>query len=157
MIVCVGEGAGVGITGLGVYVPDRVLTNDDIAQMVDTSDEWIVTRTGIRERRIADPQEATSDLAIPAARQALEHAAVEPDSIDLVVVATASPDMFFPATASLVATAIGATRAGAFDLSAGCSGFVYGLAAGYSAVAGGLATRTLVVGADTLSRFLNWN
>jgi 3-oxoacyl-[acyl-carrier-protein] synthase-3 len=124
---------------------------------VDTSDEWIVSRTGIRERRIADEGLATSDLAVPAALAALEAAGVEAGSIDLVVVATASPDMFFPATASLVATAIGADSAAAFDLSAGCSGFVYGLASAYGAIAGGLASRVLVVGADTLSRFTNWD
>jgi 3-oxoacyl-[acyl-carrier-protein] synthase III len=156
VIVRVTKDAGVGITGLGTHVPDRVLTNEEISQMVETSDEWIVARTGIHERRIADPEQATSDLAIPAAAQALAHAGVEADSVDLVLVATASPDMFFPATASLVATGLGATRAAAFDLSAGCSGFVYGLGAGYSAVASGLATRVLVVGADTLSRFVNW-
>jgi 3-oxoacyl-[acyl-carrier-protein] synthase-3 len=156
VIARAGRDAHVGITGLGTHVPARVLTNEEIARMVETSDEWIVARTGIRERRIAEPGQATSDLAIPAARLALEQAAVEAAALDLVLVATASPDMFFPATASLVATAIGATGAAAYDLSAGCSGFVYGLASGYSAIAGGIAKRVLVVGADTLSRFTNW-
>ena len=156
MIARVPKDVHVGITGLGAHVPERILTNQELARMVETSDEWIVARTGIRERRIAEPDIATSDLAVLAARAALDDAAVEPETLDLVLVATASPDMFFPATACIVAAAIGARTAAAFDLSAGCSGFVYGLAEAYSAVAGGLAQRVLLVGADVLSRFTNW-
>ena len=136
----------VGITGVGAYVPERVLTNADLAQMVETSDEWIVERTGIRERHVAEQDEATSDVAVPAAREALERAEVAAEDVDLVIVATASPDMLFPASAAFVAEAIGARNAAAYDLLAGCTGFLYALSQGYGAVAGGLAKRALVVG-----------
>jgi 3-oxoacyl-[acyl-carrier-protein] synthase-3 len=151
-----GNGA-IGITGVGAYVPDRVLTNDDLSKLVDTSDEWITERTGIKERRVAKPDQAASDLALPAARQALAAAGLEGGDIDLVVVATVTPDMFFPSTGSLLASALGADEAGAYDLSAGCTGFMYALAQAYGALAGGLAENALVVGAETLSKITNWH
>ncbi len=150
-------GRPVSITGLGCYAPERVLSNDDLARMVDTSDEWIQTRTGIRERRIAAPEQATSDLCLPAAEAALRDAGVQAIDLDLVIVATITPDMLFPSTAALVADRLGARRAAAYDLSAGCTGFVYGLAQGYAAIAAGLAARVLVIGADTLSRIVDWS
>jgi 3-oxoacyl-[acyl-carrier-protein] synthase-3 len=149
-------GKPVSITGLGCYVPERVLTNDEIAESLDTSDEWIRTRTGIRERRIAADNELASDLALPAARAALAEAGVEPGDIDLVILATISPDMGFPATAALVADVLGCTDAAAYDLSAGCTGFMYALAQGHATVAAGLARRALVIGADAMSKILDW-
>jgi 3-oxoacyl-[acyl-carrier-protein] synthase III len=145
------------ITGLGAHVPERVLTNDELAELVDTSDEWIVTRTGIRERRIAAETEALSDLALPAVRQALAQAGVAGKDIDLLIVATVTPDMMFPSTAALLADRIGAADAAAYDLSAGCTGFMYALAQAYGMLAGGLARRALVVGGDVLSRILDWS
>jgi 3-oxoacyl-[acyl-carrier-protein] synthase-3 len=124
--------------------------------MVDTSDEWIVTRTGISERHIAAPEQAASDLALPAAREALEQAGVEPEELDLVIVATATPDMLFPATAAIVADTLGAKTAAAYDLLAGCTGFVYALSQAYGQVATGLSKRALVVGTEVLSRITNW-
>jgi 3-oxoacyl-[acyl-carrier-protein] synthase-3 len=150
------SGRPVSITGLGCYVPERVLTNDELSALVDTSDEWIQTRTGIRERRIAAPDEATSDLGLPAAEAALADAGVAGSEIDLVIVATITPDMLFPSTAAILANQIGAENAAAYDLSAGCTGFVYALTQGYGAIAAGLARRVLVVGADTLSRVVDW-
>jgi 3-oxoacyl-[acyl-carrier-protein] synthase III len=152
-----GNGITVGLTGLGSYTPERVLTNADLEAMVDTNDEWIVTRTGIRERRIAAPEQAASDLALPAARKALEQAGVAPEELDLVVVATATPDMLFPATAAIVADTLGAKNAAAYDLLAGCTGFVYALSQAYGAVATGLSKRALVIGAEVLSKITNWN
>lgn len=146
----------VGIVSLGAAVPERVLTNHDLERMVDTSDEWIVTRTGIRERRIAADGQATSDLALAAAREALARAAVSPAEVDLVILATCTPDMPLPATACLVQAALGARQAAAFDLDAACSGFVYALAAGAQFVAAGACGTVLVVGAETLSRIVNW-
>ncbi|MEW5761785.1 MAG: beta-ketoacyl-ACP synthase III [Bacillota bacterium] len=147
---------GVGISGVGIRVPERVLTNFDLEQMVATSDAWIRERTGIRERRVAAPQEATSDLAAAAAQEALAAAGVTPEQVDLIIVATATPDMLFPATACLVQEKLGAARAGAFDLQAGCSGFIYAMACGAQFVAAGSAETVLIVGAETLSRVLNW-
>jgi 3-oxoacyl-[acyl-carrier-protein] synthase-3 len=147
---------GAGIAGVGAYVPERVLTNFDLEKIVETSDEWIVTRTGISERRIVAEDEATSDLAIAAARAALAQAGVEARDVDLVIVGTITPDMPFPAVASVVQDRIGATHAGAFDLSAGCSGFVYGLATGAQFIQGGVYDNVLVIGADVVSRMLNW-
>ena len=147
----------VGITGLGISVPERVLTNQDLEKMVETSDEWIFERTGIRQRHIAEPGQATSDVAVPAAREALERAGVSPGEVDLLVVATASPDMLFPASAALVADQIGAVNAAAYDLLAGCTGFVYALAQAYGVVSSGLALRALVVGSEALSKLTNWN
>jgi 3-oxoacyl-[acyl-carrier-protein] synthase-3 len=149
--------AHVTITGLGAYVPERVLTNEELAQLVDTSDEWIVTRTGIRERRIAADTEALSDLALPAARQALDQAGSDGTDIDLLIVATVTPDMMFPSTAAILADRLGAVDAAAYDLSAGCTGFMYALAQAYGMLAGGLARRALVVGGDVLSRILDWS
>ena len=150
-------GVAISITGLGCKVPDRVVTNDELSQHVDTSDEWIIERTGIRERRIAAPEEALSDLALPAARAALEQAGLEGKDIDLIIVATVTPDMAFPSTAALVADQLGATDAAAYDLSAGCTGFMYALAQGYGMLAGGLAKRALVIGGDVLSKILDWS
>ncbi|MDE3191450.1 MAG: ketoacyl-ACP synthase III [Acidobacteriota bacterium] len=149
-------GLEVSITGLGCKVPERVMTNDELSQFVDTSDEWIRERTGIRERRIASQEEALSDLALPAARAALAQAGVEGAEIDLIIVATVTPDMAFPSTAAIVADALGATDAAAYDLSAGCTGFMYALAQGYGMLAGGLARRALVIGGDVLSRLFDW-
>ena len=150
-------GFDVSITGLGCKVPDRVVTNDELSQHVDTSDEWIIERTGIRERRIAAPEEALSDLALPAARAALEQAGLEGKDVDLIIVATVTPDMAFPSTAALVADQLGATDAAAYDLSAGCTGFMYAHTQGYAMLAGGLAKRALVIGGDVLSKILDWS
>ena len=144
------------ISGWGKYLPARIMPNAELARMVDTSDEWIRARTGIRERRIADDSEAMSDLALPAARSALAHAGLVPEELDLIIVATITPDMVFPATAALVADQLGSPAA-AYDLSAGCTGFMYALAQAYATLAGGLARKALVVGGDVLSRILDWS
>ncbi|NLY55169.1 MAG: ketoacyl-ACP synthase III [Firmicutes bacterium] len=145
-----------GIIGLGKYLPERIVTNRELEELVDTSDEWITTRTGISERRIAAAEQATSDLAIAAAQEALLDARLGADELDLIIVATISPDMIFPATACLVQAALGATKAAAFDLSAGCSGYVYALITAAQFIAAGLYQNVLVVGADTLSRLTDW-
>jgi 3-oxoacyl-[acyl-carrier-protein] synthase III len=150
------NGAPVSITGLGTYAPERVLTNAELAELVDTSDEWIIERTGIRERRIAAPEQAMTDLALPAARTALERAGVEPEEIDLIIVATVTPDMMFPTTGSLLADLLPAPNAAAYDLLAGCTGFVYALAQGHAMVSAGLSKKALVVGGDVLSKILDW-
>jgi 3-oxoacyl-[acyl-carrier-protein] synthase-3 len=155
-VIARATGRPVSITGLGCYVPDRVVTNDELAEYVDTSDEWIRARTGIRERHIAAESQAMSDLSVPAARAALEQAAVDPADVDLVVVATITPDMAFPATATLVAAELGCHDAAAYDLSAGCTGFMYAIAQAHASVAAGLAHRALVIGGDVLSRVLDW-
>ena len=147
----------VSVTGLGAYAPERVVTNDELAGMVDTSDEWIVERTGIRERRIAAETQALSDLALPAAEQALAQAGLEGRDIDLLIVATVTPDMLFPSTSALLADRLGAVDAAAYDLSAGCTGFMYAVAQAYGMLAAGLAKRALVVGGDVLSRILDWS
>jgi 3-oxoacyl-[acyl-carrier-protein] synthase-3 len=139
-----------------VHVPERVVTNDDLAQLVDTSDEWIVTRTGIRERRFAADDEALTDIALPAARAALDEAGVAAADIDLLLCATVTPDMMFPTTSALLADALGAPDAAAYDLLAGCTGFVYAIAQAYAMLAAGLAERALVVGGDVLSRILDF-
>ena len=149
------NGTPVSITGLGCHVPERVVTNDDLAKLVDTSDEWIVTRTGIRERRFAAPEEALSDIALPAARVALEKAGVTGRDIDLLIVATVTPDMMFPSTAAIVADQLGASEAGAYDLAAGCTGFMYAIVQAAGMLGAGLSTRALVVGADVLSKIMN--
>jgi len=125
--------------------------------MVDTSDEWIVVRTGIRERRVAREDEALSDMALPAARTALARANVDPADLDLVIVATVTPDMAFPATAAIIADELGATEAAAYDLSAGCTGFMYAVAQAYGMLAGGICRRALVVGGDVLSKIVDWS
>ncbi|BAF59926.1 3-oxoacyl-(acyl-carrier-protein) synthase III [Pelotomaculum thermopropionicum SI] len=145
-----------GIAGVGCYLPDRVLTNAHLEEMVETSDEWIITRSGIRERRIASPDQATSDLAVIAAGRALAAAGIGPEEVDMVIVATNTPDMFFPATACLVQDRIGAKRAGAFDLAAGCTGFIYAMAVGSQFISTGASRTVLVIGAETLSRVTNW-
>lgn len=146
----------VGIIGTGKYVPERILSNHDLEQMVETNDEWIVTRTGIRERRIAAPEQATSDLAYEASVRALAAAGLTAEDIDLIIVATITPDMLFPSTACLLQEKLGAKRAAAFDLSAACSGFIYSLATASSMIRSGLYKHVLVVGADTLSRITDY-
>jgi 3-oxoacyl-[acyl-carrier-protein] synthase III len=141
------------VAGLGVYAPPRVVTNDDLAKDLDTSDEWIRTRTGIRERHIADPGEVTSDLAVEAAGRALKSSGVE--TVDAVVLGTTTPDRICPATAPEVATRLGLGGAAAYDVSAACSSFLYGLASGAGLVAAGIATRVLVIGAETIHRFMD--
>jgi 3-oxoacyl-[acyl-carrier-protein] synthase III len=150
------NGRRVGITGIGAYVPEKILTNDELARMVDTSDEWITGRTGIKQRHIAAPDQAASDLALPACEQALAGAGVRAEEIDYVVVGTCTPDMMFPTTATLLADKLGATNAAAYDILAGCTGFLYALAQAYGAVASGLASRALVVGSEALSKITNW-
>src|SRR5882757_1595123 len=156
MIGATKDGVALSITGLGVKVPDRVITNDDLKQFVDTSDEWIRERTGIRERRMASHEEALSDVALPACHDALRQAGVEGKDVDLLIVATVTPDMAFPSTGAILADRLGAVDAAAYDLSAGCTGFMYALAQAYGMLAGGLAKRALVVGGDLLSRILDW-
>src|SRR5687767_4082888 len=145
------------IKGVGSYLPAKVLTNDELSRMVDTSDEWIVERTGIRERRIAAEGELTSDLATAAARAALEHAGIAADTLDLIVLATATPDQTFPATAATVQANLGMKRGAAFDLQAVCSGFLYALTAADSLIKTGQASRALVIGAEVFSRILDWS
>ncbi len=147
----------VGIVGTGSYVPEKVVTNKDLEKVMDTSDEWITTRTGIKERRIVKENEITSDMSYKAALRALEDAHVEPEDLDLIIVASVTPDMAFPATACIVQHRLGAKKAGAFDLEAGCSGFVYALSVGWQFVATGLYDKVLVIGAETLSKIVNWD
>jgi 3-oxoacyl-[acyl-carrier-protein] synthase III len=156
MIGAAQAGLQVSITGLGCNTPKRVVTNDELAQYVETSDEWIRERTGIRERRMAAKEEALSDVALPACLTALEQAGVDGKDIDLLIVATVTPDMAFPSTGAILADRLGAADAAAYDLSAGCTGFPYALAQAYGMLAGGLAKRALVVGGDLLSRILDW-
>jgi 3-oxoacyl-[acyl-carrier-protein] synthase-3 len=156
MIGATKGGLPVSITGLGAKVPDRIVTNDELAQYVDTTNEWIIERTGIRERRMASKEEALSDVALPACRDALAQAGIEGKDVDLLIVATVTPDMMFPSTGAILADRLGAVAAAAYDLSAGCTGFMYALAQAYGMIAGGLAKRALVVGGDLLSRILDW-
>jgi 3-oxoacyl-[acyl-carrier-protein] synthase-3 len=151
------NGMRIGITGLGAHVPERVLTNDELAQLVDTTDEWIVERTGIRERRIAAEDEALTDIALPAAQEALREAGLTGRDLDLIICATVTPDMMFPTSSALLAETLGASEAGAYDLLAGCTGFVYAIAQAYGMLASGLSRRVLVVGADVLSKILDWS
>ncbi|HLT58775.1 MAG: ketoacyl-ACP synthase III [Limnochordales bacterium] len=145
-----------GILGVGFAVPERRLTNADLEKMVDTSDEWITTRTGIKERRIADDDTAASDLAVAAAQRALQQAQVDPADIDLVIVATVTGDYVFPSTACLVQDRLGIPRAAAYDLAAGCSGFVYGLDQAWHGVRTGAYRHALVIGSEILSRVTDW-
>ncbi len=146
----------VSITGIGSNAPQRVMKNDELAQIVDTSDEWIVERTGIRERRVAAPEEALSDIARPAAEAALDQAGLQPSAVDLIIVATVTPDMLFPSTGAILADQLGAKDAAAYDLSAGCTGFVYALVQAHGMVASGLVEHALVVGGDVLSKIVDW-
>lgn len=146
----------VGILGAGFYAPEKVLTNQQLEQMVETNDEWIVTRTGIKERRIASADEATSDLAYEAAVRAIEQAGITAEEIDLIVVATITPDMTFPATACLVQEKLGASQAAAYDLSAACSGFIYALANAQNFIATGIYKYALVIGAECLSKITDY-
>ncbi len=145
------------VLGCGAYLPSRILTNDELARAVDTTDEWIVQRTGIRERHIAAPGEMTSDLALHAARAALANAHVEASAIDLIVLATSTPDQTFPATAVSVQAGLGITQGAAFDLQAVCSGFVFALSVADGLLKTGAHKRALVIGAETFSRILDWS
>jgi 3-oxoacyl-[acyl-carrier-protein] synthase-3 len=144
------------IISVGSYVPKKILTNADLEKMVDTTDEWIVTRTGIKERHIAEKDECTSDLAAKAAKVALDRANISPQDIDLIIVATITPDMPFPATACLVQDKLGAKRAAAFDLEAACSGFIYGLEVGQQFIMSRTYNTVLVIGAEKLSSIVDW-
>jgi 3-oxoacyl-[acyl-carrier-protein] synthase-3 len=144
------------ITALGCYTPPGVLTNQDLEKLVETNDQWIMERVGIRERHIADAGMATSDMAIAAARCALMQRGVDPAEVSTIIICTVTPDMFFPSTACLVQNALGARGAWGFDLSAACSGFVYGLTTGAHLVAGGVMRKVLVIGADTMSRIIDY-
>jgi 3-oxoacyl-[acyl-carrier-protein] synthase-3 len=146
----------VGVLGAGKYVPDRILTNKELETMVDTNDEWIVSRTGIKERRIAADHQATSDLCLEAAQIALKRAGITADQLDLIIVATVTPDMAFPSTACILQEKMGAKKAAAFDLSAACSGFIYGLANASNFIATGTYQYALVIGADCLSRITDY-
>lgn len=146
----------VGIIGIGSYVPETILTNEKLETMVDTTDEWIVSRTGIKERRLAKEDEACSDLAVRAALKALEDANTKPEEIDLIIVSTITPDFAFPSTAALVQDRIGAINAAAFDLEAACTGFVYGLVTGGNFIATGMYKKVLVIGSEALSKIIDW-
>ncbi len=146
----------VGIIGTGAYVPERVLTNADLEKKVDTSDEWIVSRTGIRERRISETDVPVSELCILAGEKALAQVGMDPQELDLVIVTTITPDYLFPATACLVAERLGAKKAAAFDLEAGCTGFVYGMVTAAQFIASGMYRTVLVIGGDALSKVLDW-
>ncbi len=144
------------IVGWGKYTPPNILTNEDLAKTVDTTDKWIREMTGIQQRHIVSSKETTAMMALHAAREAIEVGDVNPNDIDLVIVATATPEYVFPATACLIQDALGASRAGAYDLEAGCSGFVYALATAAGMIRGGMYNTILVVGAETLSRVVDW-
>ena len=146
----------IGISAIGCHVPERVVTNDELSKLVDTSDEWIVSHTGISERRIVAEGEAASDLGVHAARKVLQRRGIGPEDIDMIIVATSSPDYPFPATACIVQHQLGAGTAGAFDLSAGCTGFVYALDTAQALVAAGSARRVLVIGSEVLTSVTNW-
>ena len=146
----------IGIIGLGHYLPDKVLSNSDLEKMVDTSDEWITTRTGIKQRRLVEKGTATSDIATIAAQEALKDANLKPEELDLIIVATITPDMQFPSTACLVQAKIGALNAAAFDVSAACSGFIYAIAAAYNFILSGQYKNALVIGAEVLSSIVYW-
>ena len=145
-----------GIIGIGCYLPEKKLTNQDLEKMVDTSDAWITERTGIKTRHIAAPDQATSDLAYEASLKALADAKTKPEELDMIIVATETPDYKYPSTACLLQAKLGAKNAACFDLSAGCSGFVYALGIGSQSIVSGLYKKILLVGAETLSRIINW-
>src|SRR6266446_150615 len=144
------------ITSVSHYLPERRVTNKDLERIVDTSDEWIVERTGIRERRIADKGQATSDLGAAAAKRLCEKRGLDPNELDLIIVATVTPDMFFPSSACLVQTKIGAGKAWGFDLSGACSGFVYALATGAQFIATGAHKKVLIIGADVMTSIIDF-
>jgi 3-oxoacyl-[acyl-carrier-protein] synthase-3 len=156
-VIGTSNGRPISISGLGCYVPERVIKNDELAQMVETSDEWIVERTGIRERHVAASEEALSDLCLPAAKDALEQAGARAADLDLIIVATVTPDMFFPSTGAIIADQLGARDAAAYDLSAGCTGFMYALVQAHAMVSAGLSSNALVIGGDVLSKIVNWH
>ncbi|HLB64488.1 MAG TPA: beta-ketoacyl-ACP synthase III [Anaerolineales bacterium] len=145
------------VTGWGMAVPELILTNADLAKMVETTDEWIVERTGIRERHLADKHESTATLAVQAAQRALERTEIRPRDLGLIIVATSSPEHIFPATASIVQDRLGARTAGAFDLSAACTGFIFAVNMAAQAIRSGALENALVIGAETLSRIVNWD
>lgn len=145
------------VRGVGSYLPARIVTNDELAQRVDTTDEWIQQRVGIKQRHVAADDEVTSDLAVHAAQRALDNAGLSPADIDLIIVATTTPDLTFPATAAIVQKKLGMHHGFAFDIQAVCSGFVYGMVTADSYLRTGLARRVLVIGAETATRILDWN
>ncbi len=145
------------VNSVGSYLPKRIMSNDELSQMVDTSDEWIVQRTGIKQRHIAADDEYTSDLALKAAKDALERANLSANDIDLIIVATTSPDLTFPSTATLVQQKLGIHHGAAFDIQAVCSGFIYALATADSYIKNQMANRVLVIGAETFSRLVDWS
>ncbi len=144
------------ILGCGSYLPDQIVTNDELSKRVDTTDEWIVARTGIRQRHIAPPEQMTSDLALKAAERALEHAGVAASEVDILILATTTPDQTFPATATKVQSRLGMTNGAAFDLQAVCSGFIYALSVGDNFIKARQAKTVVVIGAETFSRILDW-
>ncbi len=144
------------IVSTGSYVPEKILTNHDLEKIVDTSDEWIFERTGIRQRRMAAPKQTASDLAYEASKAALDAAGLKPSNLDLIVVATSTPDMLFPSTACILQEKLGAKNAAAFDVNAACSGFVYGLSVAEAYIKSSLAERVLLVGSEVFSKFLDW-
>ena len=146
----------VGVVGVGEYLPKKVLTNFDLEKMVDTSDEWITTRTGIKQRRLVSAKEATSDLGLKAAIEALRDAALKPEEVDLIIVATVTPDMQFPSVATLIQAGLGAKNAICFDISAACAGFVYGLVVAQQFISAGYCKNCLLVGAEVLSSITDW-
>ncbi len=145
------------ITGIGMYVPPRILTNHDLEKFLDTSDEWITTRTGIKERRIAEEWEKASDLGYEASKEAIEKAGISPKDIDVVIVATSTPDMIFPSTACFLSDKLKCNKPMAFDISAACSGFIYGLTLAKTFIASGQANNVLVVGTEVFSKIVDWN
>lgn len=147
----------VGIIGLGKYLPEKILTNADLEKMVDTTDEWITTRTGIKQRHLADKNQATSDLASIAAKEALKKADLKPEQVELMIVATITPDMPFPSTSCLVQEKIGAKNAACFDIAAACSGFIYGIDIAYQFIHLGTYKNALVIGAEVLSKSVDWS
>lgn len=147
---------GIGIIGIGSFLPEKILTNYDLEKMVETSDEWITTRTGIKERRVLEPEKAASDMAIEASKKALKSANLNPTDIDLVIVATMSGDMITPSTACIVQDKLGCKKAAAFDISAACSGFVYGMSIAYGFIKSGIYKNILLVATEAMSRILDW-